>query len=102
MMTRRRGDEARPLSKRTLEHLAACESVGLHYWSDHPTAGHVWAVDDRRQAHAVRIDRDGTAWHACGSVKSLVPAEQCAGDSEAVPGAADQQQQLLVQKEDTA
>jgi hypothetical protein len=91
-MSRRSRDEARPLPKRTLERLAACEAVGLHYWSDHPWAHCVWAVDDHQQAHVVRINPDGTSAHVCGSTRSLVPAEQCAGDGEPVcyqpPGAA--------------
>src|SRR5262249_49529115 len=81
--TRRRADDARPLPKRTLERLAACEAVGLHWWADHPTAHHVWAVDDHQQVHAVRINRDGTAQHVCGSTTSLVATEQCAGNNEA-------------------
>jgi len=54
----------RPLNKRTTERLAACETVGLHYWADHPAAGHVWAVDDHQHAHVVRVSPDG-AQHVC-------------------------------------
>ena len=58
---------SRQLPKRTREALAACEAVGLMFWSDHPKPKHVWAVDDHQQAHVVHIHRDaGTA-------------EQCAG-----------------------
>jgi hypothetical protein len=60
-MTRRRGS-GRPLPARTREHLAACDAVGLHYWAEAPSAGHIWAVDDAQHAHLVQIDRDaGTA-----------------------------------------
>jgi hypothetical protein len=62
----KRGEDARPLPKRTRERLAACDAAGLHYWGDHPTANHVWAVDDTRQYHVVRIRRDSTAQHVCG------------------------------------
>jgi hypothetical protein len=72
------------LPKRTRECLAACQAVGLHYWSDHPLAHHVWAVDDHQQAHVVRVRRDGTAQHVCGSADP-VAVEWCAGADEAVP-----------------
>jgi hypothetical protein len=67
----------RPLNKRISERLAACETVGLHYWADHPAAGHVWAVDDQQRAHVVRIHRDG-AEHVCRSAY-IVAIEQCDG-----------------------
>jgi hypothetical protein len=41
-------------SKTTLGKIAACQAVGLHYWSDHPAANCVWAVDDEQQPHVVR------------------------------------------------
>lgn len=47
----------RPIVKATREAMVACAAVGLSYWSDHPTAGHVWAVDAHQTAHPVRIDR---------------------------------------------
>ena len=56
----------RPLPRQARERLAACESVGLHYWADAPVKGCVWAVDESQRAHTVRIDRDtGTARHIC-------------------------------------
>jgi hypothetical protein len=78
----------RPLPKRAHEALAACEAAGLMYWADHPRAQHVWAVDDFRRAHVVKIDRNaGTAQHVCGSTVP-VAVEQCTGDDTAVPYAA--------------
>ena len=99
-MTRRSGD-ARPLPKGTLERLAACQAVGLHYWSDHPVAKHFWAVDDHQQAHVVKIDRDGgTARHVCRP--GLLIDTECAGDDEAVPYAPTtpqgEQQQMTTQE----
>lgn len=74
----------RPLTKRTRERLAACEAVNLHYWADHPSAGHVWAVDGHQRAHVVRISRSAsTAQHVCQAASSD-EAEQCAGAAEAV------------------
>ena len=74
----------RPLSKRTLARLAACEAVNLHYWADHPSAGHVWAMDEHQRAHVVRISRSaGTAQHVCRAASSD-ETEQCAGAAEAV------------------
>ena len=71
--------KGRSLNKRTNERLAACEAVGLHYWGDHPVAGHVWAVDDHQRAHVVRIHfAIGTAQHVCPTASSD-DAEQCAG-----------------------
>lgn len=29
----------------TASKMAATHAVGLSYWADHPTASHVWAVD---------------------------------------------------------
>lgn len=89
-MSKQSRDGARPLPKLTLQRLAACEALGLHYWADHPTAHHIWAVDDHQRAHVVRIRR-GSAQHVCGSVIP-VAVEQCVGDDEPVsyqpPGAA--------------
>lgn len=49
-------------NRQTLTRMAACAAVGLSYWSGHPLAGHVWAVDDYRNAYVVRIyARDGMA-----------------------------------------
>lgn len=80
----RRCAKSRPLPERTRERLAACEAVSLHYWSDHPQANHVWAVDDHQHAHVVRIDRKtGTAQHVCRAASSD-EAEQCVGATEAV------------------
>ena len=56
---------ARQLPKRTREAIAACESVGLMFWSGHPGRNCLWAVDDRQQAHTVRIHKDGSAQHVC-------------------------------------
>lgn len=42
---------------RTRENVAACEALGLSFWSEHPQPGVLWAVDDHQQAHAVKIDR---------------------------------------------
>jgi hypothetical protein len=75
---------ARPLAKRTRERLAACEAVSLHYWADHPQAGHVWAVDDHQRAHVVQISCSAsTARHMCRAASSD-EVEQCAGAAEAV------------------
>lgn len=41
-------------TKTTATKMAACASLGLHYWADHPATGCVWAVDDNQQAHVVR------------------------------------------------
>lgn len=43
-----------PFSKATLAKLAACEAVGLEYWSDHPLLGRMWAVGPDRRFHIVR------------------------------------------------
>ncbi len=78
-----RSSAGRPLSKQIRERLAACEAVGLHYWGDHPTASHFWAVDDHQRAHVVRISCNAsTAQHVCRA--SSDEAEQCAGATEAV------------------
>jgi ferredoxin len=83
-MTMRRRSEARPLPKRTIEALAACEAVGLMFWSDHPRRRHVWAVDERQQAHVVQIDSDAcTARHVCGS--AAPSPVHCSGGDEAMP-----------------
>lgn len=51
---------------RMLENVAACAAVGLSYWADGPDTNLLWAVDDDRVAHIVKIDRQkGTAHHAC-------------------------------------
>jgi hypothetical protein len=93
-MSSRSRDEARPLPKGTRERLACCEAVGLHWWADHPKAGHVWAVDDHQKAHVVQIRRDGTAHHVCRP-DLLVEEERCtagideiARDTAKPPGAA--------------
>jgi hypothetical protein len=53
--------------KTTTERIAACDSVGLHYWSDSPIAHTVWASGDDRRFHLVRLDRvTRTAHHVCG------------------------------------
>ena len=68
------------LNKRTLERVAACEAVGLHYWGDHPAANHVWAVDDHQLAHVVRVGRgDQPAEHIC---QASSKTGQCAGYTE--------------------
>lgn len=46
--------EIQPFNKETRGKMAACEAVGLEYWSDHPKPGCVWAVDGNQQAHVVR------------------------------------------------
>lgn len=47
---------------RTAENIAACAAVGLSYWSEAPGINRLWAVDDQREAHEIRIDRKrGTA-----------------------------------------
>jgi hypothetical protein len=54
-------------SKTTTERIAACASVGLHYWSDSPAPHTVWASGDDQRFHLVRLDRvTRTAHHACG------------------------------------
>ena len=69
------------LNKRTLERVAACEAVGLSYWSNHPAANHVWAVDDHQLAHVVRVGRgDQPAEHICQA--SSAETGQCAGYTE--------------------
>ncbi len=56
----------RAIPSGTRENIAACAALGLSYWSGHPAAGHVWAVDNHQQAHAVKIDRKASkAMHAC-------------------------------------
>jgi hypothetical protein len=40
--------------------VAACAAVGLSYWSGHPVAGCVWAVDSDQAAHVVKIDYKGS------------------------------------------
>lgn len=53
-----------PIPERTLENLAACGAVGLHYWSDAPPPSTVWAVHDDQTAHLVRLHRNqGVANH---------------------------------------
>lgn len=53
-------------TKPTRERIAACESVGLSYWSDHPFPSHAWAVNAAGEAHVVRIRRaQSTAEHTC-------------------------------------
>jgi hypothetical protein len=51
--------------------LAGCSAVGLHFSSLHPAVGMVWAVDDARRAHMVRIRQSPyalpTAQHVCSS-----------------------------------
>lgn len=47
------------MRKATAARIAACAAVGLSYWSGHPQAGHLWAVDDNQRAHAVQIDAKG-------------------------------------------
>lgn len=81
----------RPIVKATREAMAACAAVGLTYWSDHPTAGMVWAVDDDQHAHPVHIDRKhGTA--AIGDYElslSNTSAKRVVGDSPYVPWSID-------------
>ena len=70
----------RQLPTRTREALAACEAVGLMFWANHPWPRHVWAVDDHRCAHVVRIGRgDQPAQHVC---QASSEAGQCAGYTE--------------------
>ena len=58
-------DTAKPLPAQTRVRLAACAAVGLSYWSGHPQAGCLWAVDDHQQAHVVKVDyKGGQAWRA--------------------------------------
>jgi hypothetical protein len=52
--------------KRSLENYAACASLGLVFWAEHPRTNHMWAVDDNQTMHIVRIARkDGVAFHEC-------------------------------------
>lgn len=54
-------------TKTTAERIAACASVGLHFWSDSPITNTVWASGDDRRFHLVRLDRvTRTAHHVCG------------------------------------
>jgi hypothetical protein len=54
-------------SKTTTERIAACASVGLHFWSDSPARTIVWATGDDQRFHLVRLDRTTrTATHVCG------------------------------------
>lgn len=46
--------DIQPFSATTIEKMAACHAVGLSYWSDHPSTGCMWAVDESRRAHVVR------------------------------------------------
>lgn len=53
----------------TATRIAACATLGLSYWADHPVPGHVWAVDDNQVPHVVRVNQSQrTATHACGTV----------------------------------
>jgi hypothetical protein len=55
------------LTKTAAERIAACASVGLHYWADSPLTNTVWASGDDRRYHLVQIDRTlGRAHHVCG------------------------------------
>lgn len=54
------------VAKRTLENIAACAAVGLHYWCEHKGVGVLWAVDDDQRAHRVAIKRpEQKSWHLC-------------------------------------
>lgn len=44
-----------PFTKDTLTKIAACNALGLEYWSPGPKLGLVWALDGDRQAHLVRV-----------------------------------------------
>lgn len=53
--------------KATTERIAACASVGLHFWSDSPARNIVWATGEDQRFHLVRMDRTTrTATHVCG------------------------------------
>lgn len=55
------------LTKTAAERIAACASVGLHYWSDSPLTNTVWANGDDNRFHLVRLDKvTRTAHHVCG------------------------------------
>lgn len=88
---------ARPIVKKTRENMAACAAVGLSYWSGHPTAGLVWAVDAYQTAHPVHVDRkNGTA--AIGDYelsRSSASAAKVVGDSVYVPWSIDSDQAVL-------
>ena len=43
-----------PFNQQTRSKMAACQALGLSYWSDHPARGCLWAVDANQQAHVVR------------------------------------------------
>ncbi|WP_179475355.1 DUF7457 domain-containing protein [Mycolicibacterium vinylchloridicum] len=53
----------REIPVRTLENLAACQSIGLDFWSEAPPPSTVWALDDQRQPHLVKIDRRRSIAH---------------------------------------
>jgi hypothetical protein len=43
-----------PFNKTTRQKITVCQAFGLHYWSDHPLPGRMWAVDDHQGAHVIR------------------------------------------------
>lgn len=54
------------IPKRTLENIAACASVGLHFWCEHHRTNLLWAVDASQRVHEVMIDRKTQkAEHRC-------------------------------------
>lgn len=55
--------EIQPFNQTTLGKMAACNALGLSYWSDHPVTGCMWAVDDNQRPHVVRWYRKtNEAW----------------------------------------
>ncbi|AMQ66979.1 hypothetical protein SEA_BIPPER_44 [Mycobacterium phage Bipper] len=64
----------------TASKMAATHAVGLSYWADHPTASHVWAVDQYQQVHVVKISAThGTAQHVCNRYADRNHTSGCDG-----------------------
>lgn len=62
------------VTKRTLENIAACAAVGLHFWSENKAVGMLWGVDDDQRAHRVRINRPHqTSSHYCDRNYRILP-----------------------------
>ncbi|KLI09345.1 MULTISPECIES: hypothetical protein [Mycobacteriaceae] len=59
--------EVTAISATTRQEIAACRALGLGYWSQAPHPGCVWAIDDERVAHLVRVIASRNAVQAkCG------------------------------------
>lgn len=62
------------IPKRTLENIAACQALGLTYWSEAPGNNTLYAVDDQQVPHLVSINRNlGVAYGACDKATRYNP-----------------------------